>query len=534
VKALAKGLFLVAVVLAALLRLPDLTLRPMHADEAVHADKLGTLLEDGRYVYDAEEFHGPTLYYLTLLSAWAEGARRYVEIDEATLRIVPALLGVLLVAAHLGARPFLGALGAALAALLAALSPALVFYSRYFIHEVALVLFTFGALLGVLHYVRRPGPLPALATGACVGLMHATKETMVLALGSIVLAGVLTRVAEWLRGEDVPPIGSVVRGRDALLGLLAAVGVSAVLYSSFLTHPGGIVDSVRSYWTWLGRAGSSSIHAHPWDYYLRLLIHFPAQGTPVWSEGLILLLAVAGVAAGWGRTGVPGADPRVLRFLSLYTLAMVVVYAAIPYKTPWCLLGFLHGMILLAGVGAVWLVQAIRRGAARVALVGVLIAAGAQLGWQAWSGSFRFPADPRNPYVYAHTGMDVFPITARIRALARAHPAGEAMPLQIISGENLWPLPWYLRELTGIGWWNGVADDAPSAPVVVVTPEMEAALVRKLYDLPPPGERELYMSIFEEPRELRPGVELRGYARKSLWDAFRRLELEPTDPEPEP
>ena len=39
---------------------------------------------------------------------------------------------------------------------------------------------------------------------------------------------------------------------------------------------------------------------------------------------------------------------------------MLVVYSAIPYKTPWCLLGFLHGMILLAGVGAVVLVRSAR------------------------------------------------------------------------------------------------------------------------------------------------------------------------------
>ena len=161
------AVFLVALVLAAVLRLPDLTLRPMHADEAVHADKLGTLLEEGRYVYDSSEFHGPTLYYLTLPSAWLEGAARYVDIDEATLRVVPALLGVLLVVAHLGARPFLGAAGAAFAALLVGLSPAFVFYSRYYIHEIPLVLFTFGALLGAFSLPPKTGPPPG-APDRCV------------------------------------------------------------------------------------------------------------------------------------------------------------------------------------------------------------------------------------------------------------------------------------------------------------------------------------------------------------------------------
>ena len=100
-----------------------------------------------------------------------------ISIDETTLRAVPALLGVALVAAHLAARGVLGPWGAALAALLAALSPAMVFYSRYYIHETPLVLFTFGALLGACGYLRKPGAVPALVTGACVGAMLATKET---------------------------------------------------------------------------------------------------------------------------------------------------------------------------------------------------------------------------------------------------------------------------------------------------------------------------------------------------------------------
>ena len=157
----------------------------------------------------------------------------------------------------------------------------------------------------------------------------------------------------------------------------------------------------------------------------------------------------------------------------------------------------------------------------------LLAAAAAQLGLQAVTGSFRFAADPRNPYVYAHTGPDVFAIVKRLTELAEAHTSGAGMPLQIVSRENLWPLPWYLRRLTHVEWWNGISDAARTAPVVVVTPDMEPALVRRLYDVPAPGERELYVSIFERPVELRPRVELRGYAASGLWDVFRRREAEP-------
>src|SRR5512145_2125264 len=73
--------FILAVGVAAALRLPSLALRPMHADEAVHADKFGSLLEGRGYAYDRTEYHGPTLYYLTLLPAWITGARRYADLD---------------------------------------------------------------------------------------------------------------------------------------------------------------------------------------------------------------------------------------------------------------------------------------------------------------------------------------------------------------------------------------------------------------------------------------------------------------------
>jgi len=75
------------------LRTARLAERPMHHDEANQAVKFGALLERGEYRYDAHDHHGPTLYYLTLPSAWLRGQRTFASLDEATLRSVPALFG---------------------------------------------------------------------------------------------------------------------------------------------------------------------------------------------------------------------------------------------------------------------------------------------------------------------------------------------------------------------------------------------------------------------------------------------------------
>lgn len=510
--------FVALAVLAAALRFAALGARPMHADEAVHADKLGSLVEGRGYAYDPAEYHGPTLYYLTLVPAWITDARRYVDLDEATLRSVPAAAGTLLVLAHVLARPALGTSGAWLAALFAAISPAMVYYSRYYIHEVLLVAASFGALLCLCRYLSRPGALAAVGAGGFAGLMLATKETAVIALACMTLAlPVAGRFA-----SDRPPLR--VLARHALLALAAAFAVAAIFFSSFFRHPGGVLDAARAYGHYLERATAAS-HLHPWHYYLGLLAHFPASGTPFWTEAAILLLAAVGAASAWLAQVAPGADRSLLRFLAVYTGLMVVAYSAIPYKTPWCLLGFLHGVILLAGAGAAWLVGRVR-GSWRALAALAVAAVSVHLLWQAWAASFRFAADPRNPYVYAHTSTDVLEVVARLTQLAESHPAGRAMPLQVVTRRNAWPLPWYLRRLTGVEWWTGVSDAARLAPVVVVTPDQQRDLVRRIYEVPPPGERELYVSVFDREMELRPGVELRAYASAALWDAWKRREAE--------
>jgi predicted membrane-bound mannosyltransferase len=403
----------------------------------------------------------------------------------------------------------------------------MVFYSRYYIHETALVLFSFLLLVAAHSYLDTRSPGVALLGGLSLGLMLATKETAVLALCALASAFVLSALGA--RGPAGPPTGTAFRGRDLLAALASAGAAWMTLVSSFFSNPRGVVDSVRTFGLYLERAGDASVHVHPWDYYLRLLIHFPAEGTPFWTEGLIVGLAILGGATGW-KPAASEADPRFLRVLAFYTLILLALYSAIPYKTPWCLLGFLHGMILLAGVGAVSLARACSGRGSRAVVMALATGAVAHLGWQAYSASFRFAADPRNPYVYAHTGTDVFEIVRRLEGVARAHPDRLAMPVQIMSGTNLWPLPFYLRAFTGVAWWTGVPEEARSAPVIVATPDLEEALVTMLYDRPPPGERELYVGLFDRPLYLRPGVELRGYVRQTLGEDFRRAEAAPPEP----
>ncbi|MCD6394788.1 MAG: TIGR03663 family protein, partial [Planctomycetes bacterium] len=512
-------LILAVTLAAAAIRLPRLAQRPMHTDEAIHAYKFGTLLEAGEYVYNPDEYHGPTLNYFTMLPAKLCGQKTYQQINEFTLRVVPVAFGILLVLLAIGVADGMGRPAAIMAAILTAVSHAMIFYSRYYIQETLLVCFTFGVIVCGWRYARSRRPGWAVGAGICVGFMHATKETFVIAMAAMAAALLLTLILR-KRGAGVPAeIVRKVNRKHIALGLVAAGVVSAILFSCFFKNPRGIIDSVLTYKTYLDRAGNNQIHAHPWYYYLQILIFSRLGDGPIWSEAPIVVLAIVGFVAAITKRGIKNVDFDFLRFIGFYTLIMTVAYSCIRYKTPWCLMGFLHGMILLAGVGAVVLVRLAPPKLPRTIVVLLLAAGVLGLLWQGCVGAYKYYDDHANPYVYAHTSSDIFAMTESVEKMAALHPAGKAMPIEVICpGGDHWPFPWYLRSFSQVGYYNEVDMTTSPAPVIIAYASLEQEVLTKIYTVPPPGEKSLYVPLFDSYMELRPTIELRGYVINDLYE----------------
>ncbi|MHC4309634.1 MAG: flippase activity-associated protein Agl23 [Planctomycetota bacterium] len=483
-------------------------------------------MEEGFYRYNPDEYHGPTLNYLTMIPAWAGRVQKFADLSETMLRIVPVFFGVLLVLLLLLMVDGLGRAGSVCAAVLTAISPAMVYYSRYYIQEMLLVCFTFGAIVFGYRYTKNRNIGWVLLAGVFLGLMHATKETCIIAFGSMLLALLLTLIVRGRQHGSVLNAVKVVKSSHIIAGLMAAVVVSALFYSSFFSNPIGILDSFRTYITYLNRAGQNQLHIHPWYYYLKMLLYYKYGPGPFWSEALIVVLAAVGFVIAIRGKGLGDVNFHLLRFIAFYTLLMTLVYSVIPYKTPWCLLGFLHGMILLAAVGAVTLIKLVPNVLLRVLIGLLLFAGGAHLAWQGYLSNYKYYADSRNPYVYAHPTTDVFTITKRIEELAEAHPDGLSMPVQVICpGGDYWPLPWYFRHFKKVWWWTDIDKNVMPAPVIIASASMEPKLMEYFF-LPPPGQMNLYIPLFDTYLELRPKIELRGYVTKDLSDSYHLYQSE--------
>jgi len=511
-------LVLVVMIVAVALRLPRLRQRPMHGDEAVHALKFGELLESNSYIYNQDEYHGPTLNYFTLIPSWLSGMGKYKDLNEFTLRVVPVFFGLLLVLMPLLLLDGLGRTATVIAMVLTAVSPAFVFYSRYYIHEMLLVCFTFGIIVSGWRYAQSKSIIWALLIGVFIGLCHATKETCVIAFASMLLALLFSLSMQ--RTQEDSKASEVLKHSHIIIMITVAAVVSVLFYSSFFSNPDGIFDSFLAYAGYFNRAAHDNLHKHPWHYYLDILTWMEGFEKLTWNEDFIVVAAAFGFVVMLLKKYRAPFNLPLIRFLAFYTLIMTAIYSAIPYKTPWCLLGFLHGMILLAAVGTATLIRAIQLWWEKL-IVGFLLAFFGLLlpVMQAYALNYKYYAASSCPYVYAHPTEDVFDVAERMEQVAEVNPEGHNIYIQVICpAGDYWPLPWYLRSFTNIGWWSDVDERTQAAPVIIASPKLEPALMRKLYELPPPGQRPLYVPLFDSYTELRPGVELRGFITKEIWD----------------
>lgn len=511
-------LFVVAVIAGVGLRVPGLDKRPLHNDEAVNGIKFGQLWEHGSYRYDPNEHHGPSLPYATFAWARLTGAPDFERFSDARLRAVTVVFGIGLILLLPLISDGLGRNGTVWAAVFTAVSPAFVFYSRYFIHEILLVFFTVLALAGAWRYWRSRKVGWIVLAGAALGLMDATKETFVFALAAAAIAIGANQI--WNRLLDasgLPVRATPVKAWHLAVALGVWLLVALVLFSSFFTNPNGPLDSLRTYLPWLHRAGGDSPHIHGWSFYFQRLLWFEPGKGPIWTEALIFLLAVIGAIAGFRRKGLGDANASFVRFLAFYTLALCACYTALAYKTPWCLLGFWQTTILLAGVGAVAIFRSFSSRLAKSLLAAAILAGTAHLGWQAWAEGNAFASDQRNPYVYAQTSPDIRNLVAKVDALAAVFPQPGQIVIKVMAPEeDYWPLPWYLRRFHNVGWWDRVALD-PYAPLMIVSSKLHAGLDEK--------GTHLMVGYFQ----LRPNVFFELYVEKQLWTSW--LAKRPAAPE---
>ncbi len=248
--------FFAVIVVALGLRLFELSGRTMHYDEAIHlhfsfklANSSGGAL-GWPWIFGTNYFH----------SAWMHGPFQ-IELVAAiftilgdsdfTSRLAYALFGTALVGLPYFLRHHIGRRGALIAAVMLALSPALLYFSRFGRNDIIMMFWAvalFTLMWRYLHSQREPGQrrICLYLASAVLAFMFATKETAYLLtaiFGLMIFAAALPELWNWVRRRA----GLVREGtRTALLLLLitltlpqwsAIIGLFQGLLGLTLTNP---------------------------------------------------------------------------------------------------------------------------------------------------------------------------------------------------------------------------------------------------------------------------------------------------------
>jgi uncharacterized protein (TIGR03663 family) len=439
--------FFLILLFTVILRFWQLDLKLLHHDEAIHSWFSFDLLTKGIWIYDPS-YHGPFLYYVTAGMFSIFGA------SDLVARLLPALFGTLLVPLvyfiyRLG---YITKAQTLVVALFIAISPDMVYFSRFLRHDIFMLFFTMLLLVALLYYFER-GQLRyvIVAAIATTGALACKEEMPIILLIFITFFG----YALWKKRITLPPQWK----NDLLIGLFLMIGLLVALYSAFGMHPETLVGQnfqVNSTGWYQAVDHWVSMHEQqrlggPFYFYIPLYILyelpifllailgtllFVFKGTNLtltgrriknWLKSRRFELSTADLATtSLTQIRTPKAKTEKSEFFFQFCIYWMILtmafYAYVGEKVPWLLIHQLLPMCFVAAYNLNW--QKIL-----FALIGCLF-----LLLMTWHVAF-IPSDINEPIIQVQNSEDMRDVMNLIDDSDRV----------VVASKDYWPLPWYYR-----------------------------------------------------------------------------------------
>jgi uncharacterized protein (TIGR03663 family) len=449
-------IFILILIIAFFLRFFLLDLKLLHHDEAIHSWFSYELLTKGAWQYDPS-YHGPFLYFVTA------GMFALLGPSDLVARLLPSLFGFAIIPLvyaiyRLG---YLNKNQTLIAALLIALSPDMVYFSRFLRHDIFMLFFTFLLLVAILYWFER-GQMrfAVLAAVAAAGALSCKEEMPVI----LIVFVLFFAFAAWKGRFTLPPAWKA----DLLLFFVLVVAIMSVLYSAFFFHIDTLIGqnftvSLQGVHFEAETAGWYQAVVHwtemhnqqrlggPLYYYIPLFFLY---------ELPIFILALIGAAqfmtAGlhplrfakrvknWVRErrftlptselaqvslqqlregqDVNKKSEEFFRFCMVWMIAMMAFYAYVGEKVPWLIIPQLLPMCFVATYKLNWQKTAF-------ALAGCIF-----LIVMTWHVAF-VPVDINEPIVQVQNSEEMREVMGLM----------DNSSLVVIASKDYWPLPWYYR-----------------------------------------------------------------------------------------
>jgi uncharacterized protein (TIGR03663 family) len=424
--------------LAVFLRFLLLGIKPPHFDEGINGWFVDQMMKNGFYRYDPTNYHGPLHFYVLLVSQSLFGRNVWA------LRLPVVIVSITCVWLCFKFEPLVGRGVSRMAALAMAVSPGFVFYGRYSIHEVWLVLFSMLFILGLLGLWKFGTPDYLWCAGMGVAGMILTKETYLIHIGCAAIAVPVLLISNALKPlPDTRPAKQTWDYVD--LAVIAGTGIALIVffYSGTFFHWSGVKGLYEAYKPWFQTGHAGHGHEKPWYYWLELM-------APSFKLGRADFLgyelpAVAGLILCLFCQSFKNVS---LRYLAIYGVGVLIAYSIVSYKTPWCIISIAWPFLFVFGSAVLLVRPGFRRATYAVSTFLLCVSLGSTI----WLNYFRCTTDTE-PYVYVQTYNDIFKLTRPLLQLAKRDPIYYQLKGHMIR-TSAYPLPWVLGDFPNVGYYE--------------------------------------------------------------------------------
>ena len=235
------------ILVGAVLRFWGLGDKPLHHDESLHAYFALQLMHNNMenwlscvnapanvcYRYDPL-LHGPFQFHIIalvykisqLLGVYDHG------VNTVTVRIAAATLGSVIVGLPYFLRDYIGKIGAWLACFLLAISPSMVYYSRFAREDIYMACFTLLLVIAIARYMRTRRALWLITAALAFTLSYATKEATFLTIA--IFGSFFGALVAWELGRRWSLKHEASSASTGVARLLPRTGAPVVLLAYFV------------------------------------------------------------------------------------------------------------------------------------------------------------------------------------------------------------------------------------------------------------------------------------------------------------
>ncbi len=428
------------------LRVYKLALRPLHHDEGVLWYFFVKKLLEGKPMEFYFEQHGLLTYYLAALPVY------FLKTSIFSLRLSAAIFGSLVILPLLWLKKEIGRIAVLAASLFVAISPIMVFYSRFLIGYPFFDFFFVLAIVFLAKYLKNFKNIYFYLFFLSLTSMALVNEAILVFFGvSLISLLAILPFKKWR--QKIVLAFKRIKPKTWALSVISAIFLFLIIQTCFFREWLNLFK-LENVFSEMLKKSSQTGQNKPFGYYFNKVILL----TDIYWIGL----AVFAFFAGFLKAGKKFFEDRFsfLAFFSfVFALFSFLIFSFIHYKTPWVLAMVILPIALFAGMAFGLFFKEFKKSKMIIFFFSaVFLSVVFQTFFWTVNYNFKIYAnEAKNPLAYVGTTLDINKLTKDIINYKSSHRLEKVKIL--IKANSYWPIPYYFRDESFVLYYQDIGQN---------------------------------------------------------------------------